>query len=57
MQLLTIPEAAKALAVSVSMVEKLIAKRKLEAVKVGRCTRIRQDRIEKMVEKGTRKAA
>ena len=49
---LTVSEAARAMGVSDRMVWRLIAKRELRAVKIGRCTRIPCSEIERIANMG-----
>ena len=52
MQLNTIRQAANRLAVSSATVRRLIAKRELPVVRVGRCVRLRGDDLDALVRRG-----
>jgi excisionase family DNA binding protein len=52
MQLLTICQAASRCAISARMIRKLIAKKELPMVRVGRCVRLREDDVEALVRRG-----
>ena len=48
--LLTVPDAARALAIGRTMLCELIAERRLEVVHIGRCTRVPVDALRTFVE-------
>lgn len=51
-RLLTVRQAAEALNVSPRFINKLLADGELERIKLGRCTRIRRDDIERLIRNG-----
>jgi excisionase family DNA binding protein len=51
-QLMTVGRAAERLAVSKSMVRKLIKQRRLTRVRIGRCVRVRAEEVDAFVAAG-----
>ena len=52
MKLLTLQEAADCLAVSLHTVRAWVARRKIEVVRIGRCVRIREEIVQKIIADG-----
>ena len=55
-RLVTVDRAAASLSLSPSTVYRLIGKGELDAVKVGRATRVRVESIERLVDRGVARA-
>jgi excisionase family DNA binding protein len=52
MQLITIQQAANRCAISARMIRKIIRKKELPMVRVGRCVRIREDDVDALIRRG-----
>ena len=52
-RMLTLPQAAESLGVSVNTVRAWVYRRKIDFVRIGRCVRVSEATVQKIIDRGT----